>query len=223
MTSQATTPVHLCLCGCGTEITPESTWARGHFRRGEGTYAPVPGPGELPPDLEAMFPDEHDPFGPTPSPGGFYLPGGPPPGEGPADDLAPDPEPAGLRDQAARSAGRGPVTVKAAIRRDILAKVSLPLETGAQIWKARDPVCGGRAVEVRPATADALTDIICQSADLVDFFTGPAGGFMVYLKLAAALWPLAEVVMANHVFGHGHGQAAEQQQRQAQDLSRYAA
>jgi hypothetical protein len=166
-----------------------------------------------------MFPDDQgDPFGPWSRP----VDGGPELG-GQDGELTADAPPADLRDQAARAPGRGPVpTVKAAVRRDILAKVSMPLETGAQIWKARDPVCGGRAVEVRPATADALTDIICQSPDLIDFFTGPAGGFMVYLKLGAALWPLAEVVMANHVFGHGHGQAAEQQ-RQPQDLSRYAA
>jgi hypothetical protein len=177
----------------------------------------VPGPGELPPDLDDLVPP-----GPGEAYGGYafppFVPGEPGGQDG---ELDPDPEPAGLRDQATRP-GRGTVpTVKAAVRRDILAKVSLPLETGAQIWKARDQVCGGRAVEVRPAVADALTDIICQSADLVDFFTGPAGGFMVYLKLGAALWPLAEVFFAHHVFGHGHGQAAEQQQQP--DLSRYAA
>jgi hypothetical protein len=223
MTSQAVEQ-NFCACGCGTPINAESRWARGHYRRGEGTFAPVPGPGELPPDLEALFPDElggPGMYGSTSvhGPGRDELGG---PG---ADFLGPDPEPASLRDDGRRppsSASTRP-TVKASVRRDIQAKLSLPLEMCGQLWRARDPVCGGTFVERRPAIADALTDIVCQSADLIDFFTGPAGGFMVYLNLAAALWPVVELVLAHHIFGHGHGQADERPGRQAgPDLSRYA-
>lgn len=55
-------------------------------------------------------------------------------------------------------------------------------------------------MEQRPAIADALTEIVCQSADLVQFFTGAGGGFMLYLNLGAATWPVVEMVWAHHVF-----------------------
>jgi hypothetical protein len=138
-----------------------------------------------------------------------------------ADELGPDPAPADLRDTPGPRSSSTRPKLTATLRRDINAKVSMPLEMGGQLWRARDPICGGTFLEQRPAIADALTDIICQSADLIDFFTGPAGGFMVYLKLAAALWPVVELVLGHHIFGHGHGQAEQPAARP--DLSRYAA
>jgi hypothetical protein len=94
------------------------------------------------------------------------------------------------------------------------------LELPGQVWKARDPLCGGVFVTQRPEIADALTDIVCDSADLVDFFTGTGGAFMKYLKLGAALWPVAEVVMAHHVV---HSVELRQEAAPEPDLSRYAA
>jgi len=223
MTSQATSEQNTCACGCGTPINPGSRWARGHFHRGEGTFVPVPGPGDLAPDLEELFPDElgGQVYGSTSVHGsdGAELGG---PGADFPGELGPDPEPASLRDDRRPPSSSARPTVKAGVRRDIQAKVSLPLEMGGQLWRARDPICGGTFVEQRPAIADALTDIICQSADLIDFFTGPAGGFMVYLKLAAALWPVVELVLAHHIFGHGHGQAEQPGRPAGPDLSRYA-
>jgi hypothetical protein len=86
------------------------------------------------------------------------------------------------------------------IRADINAKVSMPLEVGGTIWAARDQLCGGVFLAQRPAIADALTDIICESPDLVAWFTGPASGFMRYLNLAGALWPVVEMIGAHHVY-----------------------
>jgi hypothetical protein len=92
------------------------------------------------------------------------------------------------------------VRVTVSIRADISAKVSMPLAIAGSIWEARDPLCGGTFVRQRPDIADALTDIICDSADLVAFFTGPGGAFMKYLNLGAALWPVIEVAAAHHVY-----------------------
>lgn len=92
------------------------------------------------------------------------------------------------------------VTVSAAMRNDINAKISMPLEIMGQIWAARDPLCGGRFLEQRPAIAEAFTDIVVDSADLVAFFTGPGGTFMKYLNVGAAVWPVAEMVAAHHVY-----------------------
>jgi hypothetical protein len=86
------------------------------------------------------------------------------------------------------------------IRADINAKVSMPLEVGGTIWAARDQLCGGVFLAQRPAIAEALTDIICESPDLVAWFTGPASGFMRYLNLAGALWPVVEMIGAHHVY-----------------------
>src|SRR5215469_8255459 len=90
--------------------------------------------------------------------------------------------------------------ITAGVRADITAKISMPLEIGGQIWAARDQLCGVVFLNQRPAIAEALTDIVCESADLVAFFTGPGGAFMRYLNLAAALWPVVEVAAAHHVW-----------------------
>ena len=49
-------------------------------------------------------------------------------------------------------------------------------------------------------TAEAFTDIICDSPDLVAFFTGPGGNFMKILKVGAALGPVIQVGFAHHVY-----------------------
>jgi hypothetical protein len=98
------------------------------------------------------------------------------------------------------SGGKRTTRVTASIRQDITAKIALPLEIGGRIWQARDPLCGGTFVDCRPDIAEAVADIVCDSADLVAFFTGPGGAFMKYLNLGAALWPVAEMVAAHHVY-----------------------
>jgi hypothetical protein len=41
---------------------------------------------------------------------------------------------------------------------------------------------------------------VCDSPDLVAFFTGPGGAFMRYLALGAAVMPVVQVVAAHHVY-----------------------
>jgi hypothetical protein len=185
-----------------------SRWARGHFHRGEGTYAPVPGPGDEVPDLEAMFPDEAGPEYADEL-------------EGQADELEPDPGPADLRGERPGLRTREGA-VRASVRRDIAGKLKFALGVPGEIYRAKDPICGSRFVEQIPAMADAWTEYIIDSPDLVDFFTGPAGGFMKALKIGSATWPALEIVLTHHVFGHGH--QADDERRQAPagpDLSRY--
>jgi len=119
-----------------------------------------------------------------------------------------------------RTPGRT-LRITAGIRADINAKISMPLEIGGQIWAARDPLCGGRFLDQREAIADAFTDIVCDSADLVAFFTGPGGAFMKYLNLGAALWPVIEVAAAHHVY---HSIAVERPESDVEaSAGRYAA
>lgn len=217
MTTQDTA-LHECACGCGEPVSPGATWKRGHFHRGVGGGAnlrPLPGP-EDDIDLEEEFD-----LGEPPE-----LPGQPPwdgNGGGPdwTDEIPPDEPPADLGQPKSGPRKRGQPKVTTGIRKDINAKISLGLELPGRIWQARDPWCGGAFIHQRPAIADALTDIVCDSADLVEWFTGPASGFMKYLKLAAALQPVAVVVYGHHV-AHTIGED-EQGQPQERDMSRYAA
>lgn len=121
----------------------------------------------------------------------------------------------------ARALGKRPVRVTASIRGDIDAKIRFTLMVPGQIWKARDPLCGGTFVDTIPDQAEAYTDIVCDSADLVAFFTGPGGNFMKILKVGAALMPVVQVVAAHHVY-HTIGED-EQPDMQQPDYGRYAA
>ena len=215
MTSPVT-DINTCACGCGTEIGPDSQWARGHFHRGraENRVQPIPGP-EDEIDLDGILD-----MGEVPDPGAGTGAGKRPGGDFPPwDDLPPDEPPIDLgkpKDRPPR--GKAP-KVAAGLRRDIDAKITIQLMIGGKIWVARDPICGGVFVAQVPPTADALTDIVCQSSDLVEWFTSTGGGFMLYLNLGAALLPVVQVVGAHHVF-HTIGPAPEQAQP---DMAQYAA
>ena len=190
-------------------------WVRGHASRGEGGYAaaqaalkPLPGPDEIEFDAGTIEVDGLVPL--DPGGAGETSRGGPPagPGSAPAGGLPPraaDEPPAHARREwrrgkpaAARPPRPGRIT--AAIRSDIDAKLGLMLEVPGRIWQARDPVCGGVFVAQRAQIAESLAEIVCRSPQLVEWFTGTGGGFLLYLDALAALWPVATVIMAHHVY-----------------------
>jgi hypothetical protein len=159
-------------------------------------------------------------------------PAGPDPTPAPAGDLppaAPDEPPLHAtrewRDRRgggkAKTAARPP-RITNAVRGDIDAKISFALEIPGRLWQARDPVCGSVFVGQRPEISAALTDIVCQSADLVAWFTGPGGNFMMVLNLMAACWPVVTMAMAHHVY-HSIEDAPEGEQGAGPDYSQYAA
>ncbi len=135
--------------------------------------------------------------------------------------IEPDKPPGHLNAPSGTSRGGArKIRVTATTRRDISAKVGMLLLVPGKIWEARDPWCGGAFVTQLPATRDALADIICDSADLVAWFTGPAGGFMKYLSLATALQPVGIMVWAHHV---AHSVGSQDGQAPQPDMARYAA
>lgn len=91
-----------------------------------------------------------------------------------------------------------PVKITAAVRKDVQAKVALFLSIGASAWAGRDPLCGEVALQVVPDTSKALTDILCESPDVVAFLTR-GSAFVKWIALAQALQPLGAVVYAHHV------------------------
>lgn len=105
----------------------------------------------------------------------------------------------GTRD-APRGGKGAPRKITVTVRTDIAAKISLVLEVPGRVWQARDPVCGSAFIEQRPAIADALTEIVCGSPDLVAWFTGSGGQFMLWFNLVMACWPVAMTVTAHHVY-----------------------
>jgi hypothetical protein len=205
-----------CACGCGTLVA--KTWARGHSARGYAEVQAMPPPdapdeafedlGVIDPGPEMSYPAED---------------WEPPPAEPEAE---PEPEPAHARKDWRRPSGGGkkspgrPPRLTQAIRGDINGKISFALEIPGRVWAARDPVCGGTFVQQRGEIADALTEIVCQSPDLVAWFTGPGGSFMLYLNLAAACWPVATIALAHHVY---HTLDETPPDHQQPDYSRYAA
>ena len=206
-----------CACGCGTPVN--NKWVRGHAARGEGGYTtPASGPRSLPgpddpvwadADIDAWASDTIDVGELVPddaitdtAPGAAQPADAPPSHEaGPA---APDPPPAHgkrqWRKQERSFTPPKPGRVTATVRNDVQAKVSILLGVPGSVWQARDPLCGGEFMAGLPQTSAAFTAWICQSSDLLAWFTGPGGNFMLILDILAALMPTASLVMAHHVY-----------------------
>lgn len=121
------------------------------------------------------------------------------------EQLAADPDPGwgepGLGERlmdAAKGSRVPPPKLSPRVRKDVQAKLGLMLSMLAGTWRMRDPLCGGTALEQVPDISDALADIICDSPDLVAWFTS-TGNFMKWLKLLMAVQPVAMVGLQHHV------------------------
>lgn len=138
---------------------------------------PVGGQGDAPePDVPSS-----DQVPPAPSPGPVY-----------------EQDPAPKRPKASKQAKGAPAKITEAVRKDIRGKVVLLAAIPAGMFAQRDPVCGEVLEEQLPEISDAVTDLICDSPDLVVFFTSGAG-YMKWLRLAAACGPVASVMYQHHI------------------------
>lgn len=221
------TELHPCACGdpeC-REMT-RATYARGHAMKARKFNNPqpdlLPGPDD---DLDLGILDLD---GGAPMAGPELREDAPPSPE-PSPPLPPDDDdepvrplgfPAGPKGKPGKAA-RGPVRVTTAMRKDIHAKIQMPLFIIGKVWEVRDPWCGGTWMQQLPATTDAFTSIVCDSPDLVAFFTGPGGGFMKYLELGSALAPVGMMWWQHHI-AHAIGGPESNGQPQP-DMAQYAA
>ena len=201
-------------------------FARGHWSRVNKRAAPPPLPPLLPgpdDDLDVGIIDLDGTGEPAAGPenDGPPAPAEPTPDE-PGEPVRPLGFPPGKNSSGShKGTTRGPVRVTAATRKDIAAKLQLIMFVPGKVWETRDPYCGGMFVHQLPETVDALTDIICDSPDLVAFFTGPAGGFMKYMKLILALQPVGVTAWQHHI---AHAIGGPESNGQAQpDMAQYAA
>jgi hypothetical protein len=207
--------LHPCKCGCGSLTS--SVWARGHHRRGADTRIPDP---DAP---DAAFDDDgqgiEDSFGADPPELGDSV------GVDPLPEPGPDPKPAHAGkgwSSSRKGAKPKPGRVTAALRADIVAKIGFVLEMPARLWAMRDPICGGTFVQAVPDTAAALADFVCESPEMMEWFTaGAVSGFMKWFKLMMALGPVGQVAVAHHVY---HSiELAPEDGGPPEDLNAYAA
>lgn len=101
--------------------------------------------------------------------------------------------------------------VTTAVRKDVRGKVAMLLMVGGSAFAARDPQCGGALLDAIPdrdtpedegepvtGLATALTDLICDSPDIVKWFT-TSGSYMKWLTLALAIQPVVTSVVHHHI------------------------
>lgn len=113
--------------------------------------------------------------------------------------VADDPDPArsdSLDDPGARD--RPPVRITAAVRRDIEGKLAFWGSVGVDMWALVDPYCADAAASCLAKSARTATPLICQSPQLVEFFTR-ASGFMLWTEFLLSLKPLLVAFAAHHV------------------------
>jgi hypothetical protein len=200
------------------------TYARGHWSKiGKLEREHMASATDAPEDLGLI--DVGDLPTDAPEPPAPKPPRGVKPKPEPDEQLEPDPEPAHLRvvpgERKSRERTAPRVTPK--LRADIGAKIGIMLEIPGRVWQARDPICGGTFLQQRPDISDALTAIVCQSPDLIEWFTGVGGGFMLWLNLIMAVQPVAVMAWAHHI-AHTVALPPDGQLPQQQpDYSQYAA
>jgi hypothetical protein len=172
----------LCECGCGEHLPVGSTrnFKRGHKTRLELLGSPKPPVPEedngwtvvnpLGPEIPQAYRDAAAEAGPG------------------------DPSPA--YSEAKQDKPRIHVTPR--IRKDIEGKLAFWLSLPAQALMPLDPICYGAMAENAGDIAVALTPIICQSPEIVEWLT-KSGNFKLWADLAMACWPVLQVMIAHHV------------------------
>lgn len=129
-----------------------------------------------------------------------------------------DPDAAHLRGRGRRTAAvakkeDAPIKVTAAVRRDIAGKLAFWLSIPAEPWMRLDPYCGGAYADQVDQIALKAAPLICQSPDLVRWFS-KSSTFIMWTELGMAVRPVAEAAIAHHVTKRivldQQGQAADQ-------------
>ena len=202
----------------------KGTYARGHWAKANRHPASpplLPGPDD---DLDIGLIDLERDREPAAGPSPDGPPAPPEPTPEPDEPVRPLGFPGSGKSSSHKGTTRPPATVKitAATRKDIASQLQLMLYVPGKVWEARDPWCGGMFAHQMPDTVDALTDIICDSPDLVAFFAGPGGSFMKYLKLITALQPVGVMAWQHHI-AHAVGGPEADGQAPRPDMAAYAA
>lgn len=98
----------------------------------------------------------------------------------------------------ARPAAEPKMKVTAAIKADVEAKLVLVLGLVGVPWKAADPYCGGQWCDDVESMAKAWAPLLCQSAEVVRFFTRTST-FMLWVAALASMQNVASCVFSHHI------------------------
>jgi hypothetical protein len=112
-------------------------------------------------------------------------------------ETTPDDPPAKHQTSKTRAV-RGSVRITAKVRKDVEGKVAFFLSMLTMGVQLRDPYCGRVLDEQSLKIAEKATPIICQSPQLVEWFT-KAGGYMLWMDLALAVQPVAWMAVQHHL------------------------
>ncbi len=229
----------LCACGCGETVVasraPEGqpAWKRGHkLRTTGGKMTALPGPDDDLDDIDAgeALPDPRDAEWARDE--AEYQAGlaadDVPDWLASAPDSPPEPEitadkPPGRISEprsSRRGSGKPKTRITATLKKDVEAKIRFVLMPAGQAWAIRDQPCGQTFVQQEPEISSALAEIVCDSPDLLNWFTGPAGGFMKYFRLLMAVQPVAVMVWMHHM---AHAQIVAGDPTQPPQQQAYAA
>jgi hypothetical protein len=213
----------ICKCGCGEGLPKGSPrqFKRGHAKLYNQRLAAEIAKGNPNPEEGAIAPPPMDDAfeGLSTSWDGIKNPF-----ENMADQFPDDPNP----DESARDQKAATVTpinpnvtvVTKQVAQDVQGKLAFLLSMPTAMLMPLDPICFGTVQENIPQVTAALVPLICQSPDMVKFFT-KGSGFILWLNLGVAMWPVIQVVIAHHLtksIGQG-----ENGQPKAKDYSQYAA
>src|ERR1700677_1444675 len=117
-----------------------------------------------------------------------------------------------------------PIKITKAVQADITGKLAFWLSIPAEPWLRVDPYCGGAYSDQVDEIAVKMAPLICQSPDLVRWFS-KSTTFIMWTELGIAVRPVVEAIIAHHVTKRialdAQGQAFEQQG--GADFSAYAA
>jgi hypothetical protein len=145
-------------------------------------------------------------------------------------ELAADPDPGyappALEDRIFGDPDRPARRVSQTVRKDIRGKIAMLLVMVGGGLAARDPHCGGAVLDAiadhdtpegpQDGIATALADLVCDSPDMVKWFTS-SGRYLKWFNLALAIQPVVQMGFAHHV---SHSVSDEDQ---GDDWGRYAA
>ncbi len=82
--------------------------------------------------------------------------------------------------------------------KDIEGKVTFLLGMSSAMLASADPICVTVFQRNIPDISKAIVPLICQSPDMVTFFT-KKGGFLLWINLGAACWPVIQTIIAHHL------------------------
>ena len=91
-----------------------------------------------------------------------------------------------------------PIKITKAVQADITGKLAFWLSIPAEPWLRVDPYCGGAYAGQVDEIAVKMAPLICQSPDLVRWFS-KSTTFIMWTELGIAVRPVVEAIIAHHV------------------------